>query len=63
MELLEKNYFKCLKFYDPNTCKRIYDGREVCKACKLNVKCEYCGRNNTSICRKCINRRKVKNEI
>lgn len=50
--------FYCLIKSD--TCKRSWFGSTACEKCEINGDCRVCGRQETSFCEKCENRKENK---
>lgn len=49
------NYFYCLARHE--SCDREMFGSTACDMCEKNGDCRVCGRQETSFCEKCKNRR------
>ena len=52
---MKYNYFYCLARQE--TCGRDMFGSTACDMCEKNGDCRVCGRQETSFCEKCKNRR------
>lgn len=53
------SYFYCLA--KNNMCKRSWFGRKACTKCEKEGECRVCGRQETTFCEKCENRKDDKN--
>ena len=52
---MKKNYFYCLARHE--SCDRDMFGRKACSECIREGDCRICGRQETSFCEKCENRK------
>ena len=49
------NYFYCLARHE--SCDRDMFGKVACDTCKTNGDCRVCGRQETTLCQNCVNRK------
>ena len=52
---MKYNYFYCLA--RQGTCDRDMFGSTACDMCEKNGDCRVCGRQETTFCEKCVNRK------